>query len=68
MLKLMAFLSISTIQILDAGGNLDESIENMKINFIMAAKATGETKYQKAANLVKSPENHLETLIYPYGK
>lgn len=40
-------------------GNLDESIENLKINFILAAKATGETKYQNVAKLVKSPENHL---------
>jgi hypothetical protein len=32
----------------------------------MAAEATGETKYQNVAKLVKSPENHLETLIYPY--
>ncbi len=46
-------------------GNLEDAIENLKINFAMAAAATTEVKYKTVANMVKSPENHWETLIFP---
>ena len=47
-------------------GNLEDATENLKINYLMAAEATGEKKYASVANLVQSPEKNLETLIYPF--
>jgi len=47
-------------------GNLEDATENLKIDFVMAAAATGEVKYKMVANMVKSPEKNLETLIYPF--
>lgn len=46
-------------------GELDEAIENMKTNFLMAASASGETKYAEIASSIKSPEKLIEELIYP---
>jgi hypothetical protein len=43
-------------------GNLEESIENLKINFIMAAEATGDEKYTKVSSTIKSDEK----LLYPF--
>jgi hypothetical protein len=47
-------------------GELDEAVENLKINFVMASEATGETKYKNAAKLINMPEKYIETLIYPF--
>lgn len=46
-------------------GNMDEAIENVKIDFLMAAEATENDKYRQIAASVKNPENNLETLLYP---
>lgn len=46
-------------------GNLDEAIESLKIDFLMAAFTTGEEKYTSVANTIKSGETTSELLFYP---
>lgn len=46
-------------------GELDEAIENLKTDFLMAAFSTGKPEYISIAKTIKSPEKLLETLIYP---
>ncbi len=46
-------------------GEMDEAIENLKTDFLMAASASGESKYTKIASSIKSPEKLIEILIYP---
>jgi hypothetical protein len=49
-------------------GDLDEAIENLKTDFLMAASAFGVEKYVEIVNTIKSPEKSVETLIYPVGE
>lgn len=46
-------------------GHMDEAIENLKIDFLMAASLTGNQEYIKIAKTIKAPEENLETLLYP---
>lgn len=46
-------------------GHIDDAVENVKIDFLMAAEATGNEKYKQIAESIKNPENNLETLLYP---
>jgi len=46
-------------------GDIEEAIENLKIDFLMAAFATGEEKYIFIANSIKSREKTAEILLYP---
>jgi hypothetical protein len=49
-------------------GDLDEAIENLKTDFLMAASVFGDAEYRGIAKAIKSPENSLEMLIYPVGE
>jgi len=49
-------------------GDLDEAIENLKTNFLMAASVFGDAEYREIAKSIKSPEETIETLIYPVGE
>jgi len=46
-------------------GELDEAIENLKTDFLMAAFTTDKPEYISVTKTIKSPEKLLETLIYP---
>lgn len=45
-------------------GELDEAIENLKTDFLMAAFATDKPEYIGVAKTINTPEKLLETLIY----
>jgi hypothetical protein len=49
-------------------GDLDEAIENLKTDFLMAASVFGDAEYRKIAKSIKSQEKTIETLIYPVGE
>ncbi len=49
-------------------GNMDEAIENLKIDFLMAASALGEEKYKVVAKTIKPGKAPLEKLLYPLSK
>jgi hypothetical protein len=46
-------------------GELDEAIENLKTDFLMAGFTTDKPEYISVTKTIKSPEKLLETLIYP---
>lgn len=46
-------------------GNLVEAIENLKVDFLMAASTATKPEYISVAKTIKSPEKLLEILIYP---
>ena len=46
-------------------GDLEEAVENLKIDFLMAGFATGQEKYLQIAKTIKVPEGNIETLLYP---
>ena len=49
-------------------GHIEEAIESLKIDFLMAASLSGNDDYVKVANTVENPEENLETLLYPVFK
>jgi len=46
-------------------GKLEEAVENLKTDFLMATSVTGEKKYSEIISSIKSPEKIIEILIYP---
>jgi hypothetical protein len=46
-------------------GDLDDAIESLKIDFLMAAGIAGNPGFIAVAQSVKQPQNLLETLLYP---
>jgi len=49
-------------------GHMDEAIETLKIDFLMAASFSGNKEYRTVAKTIKAPEENLETLLYPVLK
>lgn len=45
-------------------GEIDDALENLKMDFWMAGWATGNKKYLKVAKSIKNTENKEETLLY----
>jgi len=46
-------------------GSMEDALENLKVDFLMAAAKSGNQDYIKVANSIKSQKNNLETLLYP---
>lgn len=46
-------------------GHMDDAIENLKIDFLMAASLSGNEDYINVAKTIKAPEENLESLLYP---
>ncbi len=49
-------------------GHIEDAIENVKIDFLMAASLIGNEEYGKIARTIKAPEENLETLLYPFSE
>lgn len=46
-------------------GSMEEAIESLKSDFLMAASSTGNTDYRKVAETMKRPRTELNILLYP---
>ena len=46
-------------------GNMEEAIENLKNDFLMAASLTKDSDYRKVAESMKHPRTELNILLYP---
>jgi len=50
-------------------GSMEEAIESLKNDFLMAASSTGNAGYRKVAETMERPHTELNTLLYPlFGK
>jgi hypothetical protein len=49
-------------------GDLDDAIESLKTDFLMAAGIAGNPEFITVAQSVKQPQNLLETLLYPLSE
>jgi len=48
---------------------MEEAIESLKNDFLMAASSTGNAGYRKVAETMERPHTELNTLLYPlFGK